>query len=198
MQFRDLPSVETVMSSPTLEELAQVYSRPWLVDLVRDQLQVARDAIGKGSGAPTPEDVAVEVGRAVKNITRASPRSVINATGVVIHTNLGRAPLSQEAIDAATQAAQGYSDLEMALLPFYTQTTEIASLRTVPGFQHGLSVLTNVIASEAKQSLLTLMRLLRACGPRNDNRKALGLWSPANGEPKIRDKMGFRIRRQAP
>ena len=113
MQFRDLPSVETVMSSPALEELAQIYSRPWLVDLVRDQLQVARDAIGKGSGAPTPEDVAVEVRRAVKNITRPSPRPVINATGVVIHTNLGRAPLSQEAIDAATQAAQGYSDLEM-------------------------------------------------------------------------------------
>ncbi|MFB3119202.1 MAG: L-seryl-tRNA(Sec) selenium transferase [Stenotrophomonas maltophilia] len=115
MQFRDLPSVETVMAAPALEELVQVYSRPWLVDLVRDQLQMARDAIGKGSGAPTAADVAEEVSRAVKNITRPSPRPVINATGVVIHTNLGRAPLSQEAIDSATQAAQGYSDLELDL-----------------------------------------------------------------------------------
>ena len=115
MQFRDLPSVETVMASAALGELAQVYSRPWLVDLVRDQLQVARDAIGKGSDAPAAAEVAEEVRRAVKNITRPSPRPVINATGVVIHTNLGRAPLSQEAIDAATHAAQGYSDLELNL-----------------------------------------------------------------------------------
>ena len=115
MQFRDLPSVETVMTAPALGELVQVYSRPWLVDLVRDQLQTARDAIGKGSGAPTAADVAEEVRRAVNNITRPSPRPVINATGVVIHTNLGRAPLSQEAIDSATQAAQGYSDLELDL-----------------------------------------------------------------------------------
>ena len=88
MQFRDLPSVETVMASAALGELAQVYSRPWLVDLVRDQLQVARDAIGKGSDAPAAAEVAEEVRRAVKNITRPSPRPVINATGVVIHTNL--------------------------------------------------------------------------------------------------------------
>ncbi len=115
MQFRDLPSVETVMAAAALEELARVYSRPWLVDLVRDQLQVARDAIGQGSGAPTATDVAEEVLRQVKNITKPSPRPVINATGVVIHTNLGRAPLSQDAIDAATQAAQGYSDLELDL-----------------------------------------------------------------------------------
>jgi L-seryl-tRNA(Ser) seleniumtransferase len=115
MQFRDLPSVETVMAVAALEDLAQVYSRPWLVDLVRDQLQVARDAIGKGGAAPTAAEVAEEVRRAVNNITKPSPRPVINATGVVIHTNLGRAPLSQEAIDAATHAAQGYSDLELNL-----------------------------------------------------------------------------------
>ncbi len=115
MQFRDLPSVETVMAVAALEDLAQVYSRPWLVDLVRDQLQVARDAIGKGGAAPTAAEVAEEVRRAVNNITKPSPRPVINATGVVIHTNLGRAPLSQEAIDAATQAALGYSDLELDL-----------------------------------------------------------------------------------
>ena len=115
MQYRDLPSVETVMASAALEELAQVYSRPWLVDLVRDQLRQARDAIGKGRAATTATDVAEEVGRSVREITRPSPRPVINATGVVIHTNLGRAPLSQAAIGAATQAAQGYSDLEMDL-----------------------------------------------------------------------------------
>ena len=115
MQFRNLPSVETVMAAAALEELAQAYSRPWLVHLVRDQLQVARDAIGKGSGAPTAADLAEEVRCAVKNITKPSPRPVINATGVVIHTNLGRAPLSQEAIDAATQAALGYSNLELDL-----------------------------------------------------------------------------------
>ena len=149
MQFRDLPSVETVMASPALEDLAQVYSRPWLVDLVRDQLQVARDAIGKGSGAPTPEEVAEEVRRAAKKITRPSPRPVINATGVVIHTNLGRAPLSQEAIDAATQAAQGYSDLELDLATGRRGSRQAhlqSLLRQLTGAEAALAVNNNASA----------------------------------------------------
>jgi L-seryl-tRNA(Ser) seleniumtransferase len=51
----------------------------------------------------------------VEGLTRPSPRPVINATGVIIHTNLGRAPLSRAATEAAVMAAQGYSDLELDL-----------------------------------------------------------------------------------
>jgi L-seryl-tRNA(Ser) seleniumtransferase len=149
MQFRDLPSVETVMAVAALEDLAQVYSRPWLVDLVRDQLQVARDAIGKGGAAPTAAEVAEEVRRAVNNITKPSPRPVINATGVVIHTNLGRAPLSQEAIDAATQAAQGYSDLELDLATGRRGSRQAhlqSLLRQLTGAEAALAVNNNASA----------------------------------------------------
>ena len=149
MQFRDLPGVETVMATAALEDLAQVYSRPWLVGLVRGQLQVARDAIGKGSASPTAAEVVEGVRWAVKNITSPSPRPVINATGVVIHTNLGRAPLSREAIDAATQASHGYSDLELDLETGKRGSRQAhlqVLLRQLTGAEAGLAVNNNASA----------------------------------------------------
>ena len=64
---------------------------------------------------PTREEIALLVCRRVEAAVRAEPRRVINATGVVIHTNLGRAPLSQAAMQAAEEAAAGYSNLEFDL-----------------------------------------------------------------------------------
>jgi L-seryl-tRNA(Ser) seleniumtransferase len=115
MQFRNLPSVESVMATEALAALAAEYSRPWLVDLVREELEQARQRIREGGAAPEAVQVAEGVSRSVETIAAPSPRPVINATGVIIHTNLGRAPLSDAAAKAAAQAARGYSDLELDL-----------------------------------------------------------------------------------
>ncbi|MFQ6031064.1 MAG: L-seryl-tRNA(Sec) selenium transferase, partial [Dehalococcoidia bacterium] len=115
MQFRNLPSVERVMSSEALLEITAAYRRDWVVDLVRQQLDHARQRIRQGGDAPTVEQVADAVCAAIAEITQPVPRPVINATGVIIHTNLGRAPLSRAATEAAVAASQGYSDLELDL-----------------------------------------------------------------------------------
>ncbi len=115
MQFRDLPSVDRVMASDGMAALTEAYPRDWVVDLVRRELDRARQKIRDGGKAPSAGDVADGVGGELRSINEVVPRQVINATGVIVHTNLGRAPLSQSAIDAMTQAARGYTDLEMDL-----------------------------------------------------------------------------------
>ena len=64
---------------------------------------------------PSLDVLVGEIAQKAKTLWKPSPRRVINATGVVIHTNLGRAPLSEEAANAAMEAGAGYSDLEIDL-----------------------------------------------------------------------------------
>ena len=115
MQFRNIPSVERVIAAEPLADAIQAYSREWIVDLVRQQLEKARDGVRQGGAAPSVAEVAEATCRAVAEMTRPAPRPVINATGVIIHTNLGRAPLSRAAVEAARLAAEGYSNLEFDL-----------------------------------------------------------------------------------
>lgn len=115
MQFRDLPSVDRVMASDAVVALTASYPRDWVVDLVRQQIDQARNQIREGGAAPNTGELAESVCRELRLMTRVAPRKVINATGVVIHTNLGRAPLSRAATDAMVRAAQGYTDLELDL-----------------------------------------------------------------------------------
>ena len=113
MQYRDLPSVEAVLKE--LDDIMETYDRSWVVDLVRNQLKTARALIKSGDQNIKGQDIADGVRHSVKWLTQPVPRQIINATGVVIHTNLGRSPLSEESIESIKQAAIGYSDLELDL-----------------------------------------------------------------------------------
>ena len=113
--LRNLPSVERVVSSDILAAAVATYGREWLVDLTRDALAEARRDILAGGEPRCLADIAEAVRRTVDELVTPSPRPLINATGVVIHTNLGRAPLSKSAIAAADAVAGGYSDLEIDL-----------------------------------------------------------------------------------
>jgi L-seryl-tRNA(Ser) seleniumtransferase len=113
MQYRDLPSVEAVLAD--LNDIIHTYDRSLIVDLVRGQLKTARELIKSGDQNIKGHDIADGVRDSVKSLTQPVPRQIINATGVVIHTNLGRSPLSEESIESVKQAAIGYSDLELDL-----------------------------------------------------------------------------------
>ena len=115
MQYRDLPSVDRVLAFPEVAEATRSFSRDWVVGLVRLELDHARQRIREGDGPSGPSEIAEGVCRRVQAAVRPEPRRVINATGVIIHTNLGRAPLSRAAITAVEEAALGYSNLEFDL-----------------------------------------------------------------------------------
>ena len=113
MQYRNLPSVEAIMATRQLQGLAILYQRDWLVNLVRQQISDARDDIRRGQDAASVDEIAGRVAQQTAQVARPRPQPVINATGVIIHTNLGRAPLSEASVDAMHDAADRYTDLEL-------------------------------------------------------------------------------------
>ncbi len=114
-EFRSLPSVNAVLSDWRVQKLVDEYSHGAMLELVRAKLHDARGVIACGGEAPGLDDLVADVAGDTASLWRPRPSQVINATGVVLHTNLGRAPLSGEAVEAARLAAAGYADLELDL-----------------------------------------------------------------------------------
>ena len=114
-RLRDLPSVDRVISHEQVVRLIEQYSRRAMTDLVRAELDACREAIGVGGPLPTLDEIAAAIERRAADRWKEWPGAVINATGVILHTNLGRAPLSRAALDAVERTAAGYNDLEMDL-----------------------------------------------------------------------------------
>lgn len=112
-RLQRLPAVGTILEAPELASLVASLGRPVVVRAARVVLDAARAEIRRGH--PTPERVTDAVASEAARLARLSLRRVINATGVVLHTNLGRAPLSPAAIAAVEDAARGYSTLELEL-----------------------------------------------------------------------------------
>ena len=104
--YRALPAVDELV-----ETLGDRLPRPLLLDIARVTLEQARRDIGEGREA----DVAALGDRLVRAVADSSDRVVTNATGVLLHTNLGRAPWSARAIERARDAAAGYSNVELDL-----------------------------------------------------------------------------------
>ena len=113
--YRLLPSVERLLSDESIVLLIEEHSRPVVIELVRQELDEARSGIKSGNPVPRHDEIIAAISKRVESLTEDWPRHVINATGVVLHTNLGRSPLSEDAIRAMQRAAQGYSDLELDL-----------------------------------------------------------------------------------
>lgn len=107
-----LPKVDTVLS--LLQDSVARHGRVTVVTAVRDVLTLARDAGSDGAQVPSPQDVADAVQQLLQQAARQRLTAVVNATGVVLHTNLGRAALSADAI-AAVVAACGATNLEFDL-----------------------------------------------------------------------------------
>jgi len=116
--LRALPSVEQLLQTETALVLIADYGRPLVLDAVRAALAGARAAAqGAQSAHPLPgrDDLLAQAADHLCAWMRPTLLEVINATGVVLHTNLGRAPLSAAAVMAAQSAAHGYTTLEYDL-----------------------------------------------------------------------------------
>ena len=106
--LRTLPSVDRVLADPRLADA----SRPLALAAARAALERARDEIRAGGD---PGDLVEATLAELAAARRPSLRRVLNATGVLIHTNLGRAPLAQSALDRVVEVGGGYSNLEYDL-----------------------------------------------------------------------------------
>ena len=118
--FRKLPSVDDVMRVSAVRTLAASYGHDSTVDAARAVLYRLRQEITSGLLDADALELALSglagaVENELRQALRYSLRPVINATGVILHTNLGRAPLSDAAIEHIRETAAGYSNLEFDL-----------------------------------------------------------------------------------
>lgn len=112
--LRQLPSVDRLLQDPATQTLIAQYGRPLATEALRAVLEAQRQAVAGGS-----QDRAHPAATLVRDAAEwldatfePTLRPVINATGIIIHTNLGRAPLSRAAIESVMRIATGYSTLE--------------------------------------------------------------------------------------
>jgi L-seryl-tRNA(Ser) seleniumtransferase len=117
MKLHGLPSVEQLLQTQQAAELIAGYGRPLTLDAIRAVLEDLRRRAPKTGEITLPDrDVLLDqVGSILRDWTIPRLVSVINATGVILHTNLGRAPLSASTMTAMEAVSRAYSNLEYDL-----------------------------------------------------------------------------------
>ncbi|HEY9857642.1 MAG TPA: L-seryl-tRNA(Sec) selenium transferase, partial [Stenomitos sp.] len=114
-RLRALPSVSSMLNAPPIVEAMARYDHEHLVGALQAALVQARDGIRAGGEAPGPDALIQEALQALRAEARANLRRVVNATGVVLNTNLGRAPLAPQMLEPIAEVACAYSNLEFDL-----------------------------------------------------------------------------------
>jgi len=116
--FRNLPSVNAVLDLPAIQALQPQHAHDLVVAAIRQELDDVRQRLSQGDqldGFGDAEALSARVIARLDRELRPKLRRVINATGIVLHTNLGRAPVAEDAARAAYEAARGYLNLELDL-----------------------------------------------------------------------------------
>lgn len=149
MSLRSLPSVDRLLGFEQLQSALSSYGRPLTVQAARSVLEQARFEIREGAEAPDEQQLIARVQESLQSWLAPTLHPVINATGVIIHTNLGRSPLSQDALSAVQTVAQGYGTLEFDLSSGKRGRREIhaeGQLRRLTGAPAALVVNNNAAA----------------------------------------------------
>lgn len=138
-ELRKLPSVDELLRSELLSPFIEEYSRELVVEAAREAVDRARKRILAGEKCPPSEEIAGEAKNILLKTISPSLYPLINATGVIIHTNLGRAPLSVEARAAMEAVARGYCNLEF----------DLEQGRRGSRYVHAENLLTHLTGAEA-------------------------------------------------
>ncbi len=146
---RAIPSVERLLRAPAATLLLARWRRERVIEIVRLVLRELRHELDAGAGVPDDDALLTRVGARLD--TAAAPRlgRVVNATGIVLHTNLGRAPLAEAAVEAVVLAARGAVNLELDLATGRRGSRDAlveADLRALTGAQAALVVNNNAAA----------------------------------------------------
>lgn len=115
ISLRNLPSVDQLLGSKSVVDLIEEYGRTLTLQALRDVLDNIRVEFRKTGEIPDEKVIIARAAASLVEWTASTLIPVVNASGVILHTNLGRAPLSKAAILAASQVAKGYSNLEYDL-----------------------------------------------------------------------------------
>jgi L-seryl-tRNA(Ser) seleniumtransferase len=114
-ELRGLPGVDKVLNDERFSRSAKNYPHDLAVSIIRDELERQRQSIQSGKSGASLDEIIVTVLKQLAALFTPSLRRVINASGVILHTNLGRAPLSEDALAAMEAVSRGYANLEFDL-----------------------------------------------------------------------------------
>ncbi|MGL5528556.1 MAG: hypothetical protein ACRDCI_09315, partial [Plesiomonas shigelloides] len=112
---RRLPQVEQLLQQPFLAGFIEALSRPLVTQAVRDSLSELRQSEAFRQHGVAPEQIEALIAKRCQQQLRQRQTRVINATGTLVHTNLGRSPLSHELWDEVRDLNTGYNNLELDL-----------------------------------------------------------------------------------
>jgi len=149
-RLASLPSVDSALNDPGVSRLLDTYSKKLVTDAIRDVIGEMRRGILQGRDGGEDEGSFLDlVTKSLAEMTATRLRPVINATGTVLHTNLGRAPLSRKALEHLVRVSVGYSNLEFNLETGergsrYDHITELLS--EITGAESALLVNNNAAA----------------------------------------------------
>lgn len=154
-----LPSVDQLLTSSIGQRLIDEYGRPLALEAIRKTLDNVRADYSPEAEIPSQQQILERSERILIGWCAPTLQSVINASGVILHTNLGRAPISQPAMEAAREIATGYSSLEYDLVKGKRGSRLVhaqALLSRLTGAEDAL-----VVNNNAAAVLLTLTALAR-------------------------------------
>lgn len=117
-QLRQFPAVHELLALPSISSLIEEYGREGVTQQLRQILDRLRKSVQQGVDVAeqlNSEHLNIQLKECLAEANRLNLQPVINATGIMLHTNLGRAPLAQEALQAAVMAGEGYLNLELDL-----------------------------------------------------------------------------------
>ena len=156
-ELSGIPAVDRILSNSGIEPLITRYGRQLVVDEARNVLQDIRDDVMSGGEVPEVDRIVRVISENLINLVHSSTVPVINATGVILHTNLGRAPLSANAVNAISQISSGYSTLEFDL-PSGTRGKRTTHIETL--FQRMLSVEEALVVNNNAAAVLLILSAL--------------------------------------
>ncbi|HZD56122.1 MAG TPA: L-seryl-tRNA(Sec) selenium transferase [Anaerolineales bacterium] len=157
--LRSIPAVDQLLQEQSALDWVETFGRPLTLQAIRDILDEVRTEYSVGSPVPEREILLERVQTRLAGWTTPTLRGVINASGVILHTNLGRAPLSPSALKAIEEISDGYSNLEYDLDRGRRGSRTIhaeAFLRQITGAEAAL-----VVNNNAAAVLLALTALAR-------------------------------------
>ncbi len=114
-ELRKIPGVDTLMKNSEIKKLISEYGEELAVFSIRKVLGEIRDAVMKGKKLPQNDRILNRIRQKVYHIGTCSLKPMINATGIVLHTNLGRVPLGSALTEEVAKIIEGYSNLEFDL-----------------------------------------------------------------------------------
>ena len=114
-QLRLIPSVDKIIADKRMAPAMEALPHDTVVALVRDYLAKLRTDIAAGAKCPDMDEIARSILLQMDELIEPNLCSVINATGVILHTNMGRSLLSDETVSAMESAARNYTNLELDL-----------------------------------------------------------------------------------